>query len=224
MLSGKRREKKMSRNILDDGCALHQPPRSVWVRHSPPDTGGVAATSRRSREASLNGADGVVENGTSSKQRILKHSGNSNHPVCAAAEASHLFLDGAATPPISGGELPASHRKTPSRLSPLCVALLIVSILAACSSKTSPRADETRGQALYQFHCAPCHETPPPDLLKEPPKLKGLFNSKTLPSGAPATDEQVQMVIVEGLRTMPAFQGRLQEQEIRDLIAYLHKM
>jgi hypothetical protein len=31
-----------------------------------------------------------------------------SHPVCAAAVASHRFLDGAATPPISGGELPAS--------------------------------------------------------------------------------------------------------------------
>ena len=116
-----------------------------------------------------------------------------------------------------------SSRKKPSRLLPLCLTLLILSGLSACS-KTSSRADETRGQALYQLHCAPCHETPPPDLLKEPPKLNGLFKSKTLPSGAPATDEQVQMVIVGGLRTMPAFEGRLQEQDIRDLVAYLHKM
>jgi len=107
------------------------------------------------------------------------------------------------------------------RLQMLCMTLLIVSTLTACS-KTSTRA--ARGRELYQFHCAPCHETPPPDLLKEPPKLKGLFNSKVLPSGVPASDEQVRMVIVEGLRTMPAFQGRLQEPEIRDLIAYLHKM
>src|SRR5215471_1741224 len=79
------------------------------ARHSPPDTGGVAATSRRSCEASFNGADGVVGNGTSSKERIPKHFGNPNHPVCAAAVASHLFIDGAATPPISGGESLASH-------------------------------------------------------------------------------------------------------------------
>src|SRR5215470_10494846 len=104
------------------------------------------------------------------------------------------------------------------RLPVLCLCLL-----TACSAN-GRSAREANGQALFQLHCAPCHEMPPPDLLKEPPKLKGLFNSKTLPSGAPATDEQVRMVIVEGLRTMPAFQGRLQEPEIRDLIAYLHKM
>ena len=79
----------------------------LGVGHSPPDRGGVDATSRRSREASFDGADGVVDNGTSFEERILKHFGNSNHPVCAAAVASHLFLDGAATPPVSGGELPA---------------------------------------------------------------------------------------------------------------------
>src|SRR5215831_1460741 len=85
-----------------------------WAaRHSPPGIGGVDATSRRSREASFNGADGVVENGTLSKERILKHFVNPNHPVCAAAVASHLFLDGAATPPVSGGEFPACHSFTP---------------------------------------------------------------------------------------------------------------
>jgi mono/diheme cytochrome c family protein len=65
---------------------------------------------------------------------------------------------------------------------------------------------------------------PPPDLLKEPPKLNGIFRAQTLPSGAPATDEQVRKVIIEGLRTMPAFQGRLQDNEVRDLIAYLHML
>ena len=139
-----------------------------------------------------------------------------NHTLCAAKERGLLLM---AQPPLleNGGEW------RPPRLLQFCIILLMASILAACS-KTSSGAEETRGQALYQLHCAPCHETPPPDLLKEPPKLQGLFNSKTLPSGAPATDEQVRMVIVGGLRTMPAFQGRLQEQDIRDLIAYLHKM
>jgi hypothetical protein len=61
----------------------------------------------RGREASFNGAAGVVQNGTISKEHILKHFVNPNHPVCAAAVASHLFIDGAATPPVSGGELPA---------------------------------------------------------------------------------------------------------------------
>jgi hypothetical protein len=77
------------------------------VRQSPPDIGSVDATSRRSREASFNGSGRVVRNGTSSKDRIRKRFGNPNHPVCAVAVASHLFLDGAAIPPlsVSGGEI-----------------------------------------------------------------------------------------------------------------------
>jgi mono/diheme cytochrome c family protein len=64
----------------------------------------------------------------------------------------------------------------------------------------------------------------PPFLLKEPPKLNGLFATKTLPSGAPATDERVRLTIVEGLHTMPAFKGRLREDEIQNVIAYLHTL
>jgi hypothetical protein len=38
----------------------------------------------------------VVENGTCSEERILKHLVNSDHPVCAAKEWD-LFINGAAT-------------------------------------------------------------------------------------------------------------------------------
>ena len=31
---------------------------------------------------------------------------HNDHPVCAASEASRLFLTGAATPPVPGGEHP----------------------------------------------------------------------------------------------------------------------
>jgi hypothetical protein len=65
--------------------------RMTWVRHSPPEIGGVDATSRRSREASFNGADGVVRNETISKERIPKQFSNPDHPVCGAKVASPLF-------------------------------------------------------------------------------------------------------------------------------------
>ena len=65
---------------------------------------------------------------------------------------------------------------------------------------------------------------PPPFLLKEPPKLNGLFRTKTMPSGAPTTGEQVRLTIVEGLRTMPAFKGRLRDDEIQNVIAYLRTL
>jgi hypothetical protein len=80
--------------------------------NSPPEIGGVDATSRRSHEASFAGADGVVRHGTpSNNEPIPKYFGNPDHPVCAAAVASHLFIDGAATPPISKGEWRAQITK-----------------------------------------------------------------------------------------------------------------
>ena len=80
------------------------------------------------------------------------------------------------------------------------------------------------GEELFDLHCAECHEQANPDLKKQPPKLEGLFRSKTLPSGAPATDEQVRKTIVEGLGTMPAFDQRLSENNVNDLIQYLHTL
>jgi len=64
----------------------------------------VDATSIRSREAFFNGADGVVKNGTFDKECISKQFVKPNHPVCAVKERD-LFINGAATPPVSGGEL-----------------------------------------------------------------------------------------------------------------------
>src|SRR5262249_44338562 len=88
------------------------------ARRSPADTGGEDATSRRSRAASFDGADEVDDNGTSSHKRILKQAVYHDNPVCAAAVASSLFVDGAATPPVSGGELLARHSFTPSMAAP----------------------------------------------------------------------------------------------------------
>jgi cytochrome c553 len=223
MRSGRQRTRKMSRSILNEG---HSPPFSrsiptvlrpdqkqkgtapvlclLKIKELPAqflDRGGCAINKRSGSSAAQTG-------------RLI----NSNK-IRSATRASIRRPRNLLLTTLDA----SSYRARASRPWRLCMALLIVSILTACS-KTSTQADATRGQELYQFHCAPCHEMPPPDLLKEPPKLKGLFNSKTLPSGAPATDEQVRTVIVDGLRTMPAFQGRLQETEIRDLTAYLHKM
>jgi mono/diheme cytochrome c family protein len=79
-----------------------------------------------------------------------------------------------------------------------------------------------QGARLYHENCAECHENPQPDLHKQPPSLHGLFTSNTLPSGAPATDAQLQKVIIEGLGTMPAFDQRLSDADVSELVKYLH--
>lgn len=104
-----------------------------------------------------------------------------------------------------------------------CLGVAVITfalMLAGCS----PSESEQRGQELFDLHCAACHEGPTLDLKKQPPRLEHLFAAKQLPSGAQATDAQVRKTIVEGLRTMPAFDKRLKDQELDDLIAYLRTL
>lgn len=78
-----------------------------------------------------------------------------------------------------------------------------------------------QGKALYDMHCAACHEDTKLDLAKKPPKLDGLFERRTLPSGAPATREQVRKTILEGRGIMPPFGQTLSKDDLDDLVAYL---
>jgi mono/diheme cytochrome c family protein len=83
---------------------------------------------------------------------------------------------------------------------------------------------ETGGEVVYERNCSACHEAKNLQLLKEPPKLKGLFSRKTLPSGAPATDEQVRTTVLAGRGIMPPFERTLDKQQLDDLLKYLHKL
>jgi len=100
----------------------------------------------------------------------------------------------------------------------VCWLATVASALTGCGNATQ------HGAELFDLHCVDCHEMSNPDLKKRPPKLEGLFRAKTLPSGAPATDEQVGKTILRGLRTMPAFDGRLSADDVNDLISYLHTL
>lgn len=111
-----------------------------------------------------------------------------------------------------------------NRLVFLAGCLVLLSLLMACSGDRQPNSAELSGQTLYEEHCAGCHEQQHPDLLKQPPGLHGLFLAKELPSGSPATDEQVRKTIIEGRATMPAFDQRLQSDDVEDLVRYLHTL
>jgi mono/diheme cytochrome c family protein len=83
---------------------------------------------------------------------------------------------------------------------------------------------EARGEVVYERNCSACHDAENLQLLKEPPKLKHLFERKNLPSGAPATDEQVRNTILAGHGIMPPFEHTLDKQQLDDLLKYLHKL
>jgi len=111
-----------------------------------------------------------------------------------------------------------------------CLALTIACIVITLSDCAHSGPDlhkgdeEIEGRQLFDLHCSTCHEFDNPDLLKKPPELENLFESRILPSGEPATDRQIRKTIIEGKGTMPAFDQRLSDQEVSCLISYLHTL
>lgn len=94
--------------------------------------------------------------------------------------------------------------------------------LAGCHTAPPLTPQEAGGKHLYEVRCAHCHEDNDLALKKVPPGLGDLFNRKTLPSGAPATDAAVRQNVLTGRGMMPGFNGRFTEEQMAALIAYLH--
>ena len=80
------------------------------------------------------------------------------------------------------------------------------------------------GILLSLAECDRCHE-PYSIRGKKGPSLKGVFQHKYLSiSGLPATDERVTDIIRLGRNEMPAYSQKLSQQDIQDLLAYLHTL
>ena len=104
---------------------------------------------------------------------------------------------------------------------------ILGNMIAGCSANSEGTSagrlpTETIGAAVYQQNCSACHDADNLELAKKPPKLAGLFQEKTLPSGQPATDEQVRKTILDGRGIMPPFKQTLDEGQVNDLLKYLH--
>lgn len=94
--------------------------------------------------------------------------------------------------------------------------------LAACRRTPALTDQQLEGKHLYQVRCAHCHEENDLVLKKVPPDLHSVFRQSKLPSGTPATDPEVRRVVLMGKGTMPSFAGRFSDQQMNDLLAYLH--
>jgi mono/diheme cytochrome c family protein len=95
-------------------------------------------------------------------------------------------------------------------------------VLVGCHGTASLTTQQAEGKDLYQVRCAHCHEDNDLGLKKVPPNLHGVFDQPVLPSGAPATDENVKRVVLSGKGMMPSFAGRFTEEQMAALLAYLH--
>jgi mono/diheme cytochrome c family protein len=83
---------------------------------------------------------------------------------------------------------------------------------------------QAAGRKIYDHHCDRCHE-PYSTRGKKGPGLEGVFKSKFLSqSGLPANDERVSDIIRLGRKDMPAYGQTLSQQDVQDLLAYLHSL
>jgi mono/diheme cytochrome c family protein len=83
---------------------------------------------------------------------------------------------------------------------------------------------QAAGRKVYDRYCDQCHE-PYSSHGKKGPSLKGVFKKQYLSeSGLPANDDRVGEIVRFGRSKMPAYGRELSDQQIQDLLAYLHTL
>jgi mono/diheme cytochrome c family protein len=80
------------------------------------------------------------------------------------------------------------------------------------------------GRRIYDNYCDRCHE-PYSSSGKQGPSLKHIFRKPYLEqSGLPANNDRVSEIIKYGRSKMPAYGQVLTQEQIDDLLAYLHTL
>src|ERR1700723_3042901 len=83
---------------------------------------------------------------------------------------------------------------------------------------------QASGRKTYDNYCDRCHRAYSTK-GKKGPGLKGVFRHPYLSlSGLPANDDRVSDIIRNGRTGMPGYGPTLSQQEIQDLLAYLHTL
>jgi mono/diheme cytochrome c family protein len=111
------------------------------------------------------------------------------------------------------------------------VAILALVALAGCDverrksdAELGLNPQQAAGRKLYDNYCDRCHE-PYSSHGKKGPSLKGVFKRQYLSqSGLPANDERMTDIIKYGRAKMEGFGPVMTEQQIKDLLAYLHTL
>jgi len=104
----------------------------------------------------------------------------------------------------------------------LSLAASALMIPTGCRVQSALTPRQAEGKRLYDTGCAHCHEENDLGLKKVPPNLHGIFKSKTLPDGAPATDAEVERILTTGKGMMPSFAYQMTQEQRDALLAYLH--
>jgi mono/diheme cytochrome c family protein len=95
-------------------------------------------------------------------------------------------------------------------------------ILAGCHIQPALTPQQAEGKHLYDVRCAHCHEDNDLGLKKVPPNLHEVFSQATMPRGVPATNAEIERVVLSGKGMMPTFAGRFTKDQLDALVAYMH--
>lgn len=101
--------------------------------------------------------------------------------------------------------------------------------MTGCKSVPPPKpldqltSVERNGKAVFSSRCGACHNDRVDRPLNGPP-LVGIYKKQYLPSGAPANDDRVTNTIQHGRNNMPAVGMTMSQEEMDDLLAYLHTL
>ena len=107
--------------------------------------------------------------------------------------------------------------------------LILACVLTGCKNLPPPtpldqlNAQQMRGHEVFQAQCARCHYDRRNGGLHGP-SLLGIFKQPSLPSGAAATDERVTATILHGHGLMPGLGNSMAQQDVDDVLAYLHTL
>src|SRR5215469_3768456 len=109
--------------------------------------------------------------------------------------------------------------------------LAFVMLAEGCESRPPRKSDaelglppqQSQGRKVYDTYCLGCHEAYVTG-GRRGPSLMGVFRKRELPSGTPANDQRVREVILQGRAKMPGFGGRVTDQQLEDLLAYMHTL
>ncbi len=112
----------------------------------------------------------------------------------------------------------------------LAVVAALLFLFAACDvephktdAELGLNPQQAAGRRVYDTHCAECHFAYSTHNLRGP-SLHGLFKKQFMDNGMPANNERVSDIILLGRAKMPAFQQKLTQQQLDDLMAYLHTL
>lgn len=109
--------------------------------------------------------------------------------------------------------------------------LMVVSSLLACDverrksdAELGLNPQQSAGRRVFDRYCDQCHDGYSTS-GKKGPGLKGIFKREYLSeSGLPANDDRVGEIIRFGRSKMPAYGRELSDQQVQDLLVYLHTL